>query len=88
MYSKPKDEKYRVVFHTETGFVNKEVFSSIMDQFKEIVSTTRVHDIHVINIMPGSSHWFQKKKNEILTSTSLPHEQRGGGFFWASFMTQ
>ena len=100
-----RGDPHRVVFHTQTGYVNKEGWTTtrpglhcflICDNLpahrnNEIVSTARVQGIHILHIMPGSSHWFQvhdqlpfatlkkkmnAKKNEILTSTSLPHEER------------
>ncbi len=58
---------------------------------KDIVMKAREKGIHMFNIMPGTSHWFQvhdqqpfgglkkkmsQKKFELLTSTDIPREDR------------
>ena len=107
---------HRLFFANETGYLTKEIFAVIMDEFikwwtatrpglhcfmisdnlsihrdNAIVSHARSMGIHMINIMPGSSHWFQvhdqlpfanlkkmmlQKKKEILRGITLTSEER------------
>jgi len=75
---------HRLYLASETGYLTKELFKRVMDEFTEwwtttqpglhcflisdnlrihtnskIVKDAKSHGIHMYNIMPGSSHWFQ-----------------------------
>ena len=106
----------RVFFHNNTGFLSREEFAPMMEDFtnwwttrnpglhcfllcdnlpvhrnEDVVKAARTQGVHLINIMPGSSHWFQvhdqlpfanlkklmnDKKNEIMGSFCLEPEVR------------
>ena len=79
-----RGDSHRIFLKSERGFINIELFTYIMDEFRKwwtatrpglhcflicdnlsvhrndtIVKTARRYGIHMIYIMPGSSHWFQ-----------------------------
>ena len=69
----PKEERGL----SDKGYLTIEIFRYIIQEFKklmDIVQKDRCNDIHFINIMHGSSHWFHvhdqqpfgqlKKKND------------------------
>ena len=54
----PKEERCL----SDKGYLTIEIFRYIIQEFKKLVDTVqkdRSSDIHFINIMLGSSHWFQ-----------------------------
>jgi len=97
----------RLIFASETGYLTKEIFKCIMDEFakwwrtthpglrcymisdnlsihknSEVVNDAKERGIEMLNIMSGSSHWFQvhdqlpfarlKKKFASLKNAFLP----------------
>jgi len=84
-----REDPIRLYLQSETGYLNIDLFSYIMEEFTkrwkitrpgldcfmicdnlsvhrsdDVVTTARLNGIHLINIMPGSSNWFQVHDQE------------------------